>query len=70
MLAAAAALTWLWRSPAAFSLQAAGLLIGCVLATPYSIDYDLMLLAPAIAHSTVSRAALPLTKKQFWPRCG
>jgi len=50
MLAAAAALTWLWRSPAAFSLQAAGLLIGCVLATPYSIDYDLMLLAPAIAY--------------------
>jgi alpha-1,2-mannosyltransferase len=50
MLAAAAALTWLWRSQAAFPLKAAALLIGSVLATPYSIDYDLMLLAPAIAY--------------------
>jgi MFS family permease len=50
MLAAAAALTWLWRSQAAFPLKAAALLIGSLLATPYSIDYDLMLLAPAIAY--------------------
>ncbi|HEY4975076.1 MAG TPA: hypothetical protein VII41_15790, partial [Steroidobacteraceae bacterium] len=50
MLAAAAALTWLWRSRAAHPLKAAGLLIGSVLATPYSLDYDLMLLAPAIAY--------------------
>ncbi len=50
MLAAAAALTWLWRSQAAYPLKAAGLLIGSVLATPYSLDYDLMLLAPAIAY--------------------
>jgi len=47
-LAVAAALIWLWRSRAAFALKAAALLIGCVLATPYSLDYDLMLLAPAI----------------------
>ncbi len=46
----AAAVGWLWRSPAAFSLKAAGLLIGSALATPYSLDYDLMLLAPAIAY--------------------
>ena len=46
----AAALGWLWRSPAAFSLKAAGLMIGSLLATPYSLDYDLMLLAPAIAY--------------------
>jgi len=46
----AAALVWLWRSTAAFPLKAAGLLIGSVLATPYSLDYDLMLLAPAIAY--------------------
>jgi len=46
----AAALTWLWRGRAAFPLKAAGLAIGCVLATPYSLDYDLMLLAPAIAY--------------------
>ena len=35
MLAAAAALTCLWRSQAAYPLKAAGLLIGSVLATPY-----------------------------------
>jgi alpha-1,2-mannosyltransferase len=45
----AAALVWLWRSRAAFALKAAALSIGCLLATPYSLDYDLMLLAPAIA---------------------
>ena len=48
-IAVAAALVWLWRSRAAYPLKAAALLIGCVLATPYSLDYDLMLLAPAIA---------------------
>lgn len=45
----AGALVWLWRSRAPFALQAAALALGCLLATPYSIDYDLMLLAPAIA---------------------
>ena len=48
-LAVAGALVWLWRSRAAFPLKAAALLIGTLLATPYSLDYDLMLLAPAIA---------------------
>jgi alpha-1,2-mannosyltransferase len=49
-LALAAALVWLWRSSAAYPLKAAGLLIGSLLATPYSLDYDLMVLAPAIAY--------------------
>jgi hypothetical protein len=48
-LLVAAALVALWRSAAAFELKAAALLIGCVLATPYVLDYDLMVLAPAIA---------------------
>jgi hypothetical protein len=48
-LAVAAALAWLWRSGAPFAWKAAALLIGTILATPYSLDYDLMLLAPAIA---------------------
>ena len=48
-LAIAAALVWLWRSPAAFALKAAALCLATILATPYSLDYDLMLLAPAIA---------------------
>jgi hypothetical protein len=49
-LAVAAALAWLWHSRTAFPLKAAALAIGCILATPYSLDYDLMLLAPAIAY--------------------
>ena len=48
-VAAAAALAWLWRSRAAFALQAAALAIAAILATPYSLDYDLMAVAPAIA---------------------
>lgn len=46
----AAALVWLWRSPAAYPLKAGALIVGCLLATPYCLDYDLMLLAPAIAY--------------------
>ncbi|HXF89884.1 MAG TPA: glycosyltransferase family 87 protein [Xanthobacteraceae bacterium] len=49
MLAAAVALIRLWRSEAAFALKAAGLVLGALLATPYSLDYDMMVLAPAIA---------------------
>lgn len=52
-VAAAAALAWLWRSPAAFALKAAALAIGAILATPYSLDYDMMVLAPAIAFLAV-----------------
>ncbi len=49
-IAVAAALAWLWRSRVTYPLKAAALALGCVLATPYSLDYDLMLLAPAIAY--------------------
>jgi alpha-1,2-mannosyltransferase len=45
----AGALAWLWRSGAAFPLKAAALIIASILATPYSLDYDLVALAPAIA---------------------
>jgi hypothetical protein len=45
----AGALVWLWRSPASFALKAAALCLAAILATPYSLDYDLMVLAPAIA---------------------
>ena len=48
-LGLAAALVVLWRAAAAFELKAAALLIGSVLATPYVLDYDLVVLAPAIA---------------------
>jgi hypothetical protein len=45
----AAALVWLWRSRESFALKAAALCLAAVLTTPYSIDYDLMVVAPAIA---------------------
>ena len=48
-LAVGAALVWLWRSKAAYSLKAASLVIAVILGTPYSLDYDLMVLAPALA---------------------
>lgn len=46
---AAACLVWLWRSEKAFALKAAALISGSMLATPYLLDYDLMIAAPAIA---------------------
>src|SRR4029079_75587 len=48
-LAVAGDLVGLWRGRASFPIKAAALAIGTILATPYSLDYDLMLLAPAIA---------------------
>jgi alpha-1,2-mannosyltransferase len=42
-------LVWLWRSEAAYPLKAAALVIASILATPYSLDYDFVALAPAIA---------------------
>jgi alpha-1,2-mannosyltransferase len=49
MVALAGALVWLWRSAAAYPLKAAALIVASLLATPYSLDYDFMALAPAIA---------------------
>jgi len=45
----AAALVWLWRSATPYPLKAAALCLGTILATPFTFDYDMMLLAPAIA---------------------
>lgn len=47
--ALAATLAWLWHSDAAFELKAAALALGSLLATPYVLDYDLVVLAVAIA---------------------
>jgi hypothetical protein len=49
----AAALVWLWRAPVEFSLKAGALIIAALLATPYSLDYDMTALAPAIAFLAV-----------------
>jgi hypothetical protein len=48
-LSLAATLAWLWHSDAAFELKTAGLVIASLLATPYVLDYDLVVLAIAIA---------------------
>lgn len=45
----AALLVRLWRGGAPYPLKAAALCVGTLLATPYSLDYDMMVLAPAIA---------------------
>jgi len=47
--AVAASLVWLWRSVAAFPLKAAALATGSLLATPYVLDYDMVVLALPIA---------------------
>jgi hypothetical protein len=39
----------IWRSQIGAGYKGAALCLGALLATPYSLDYDLMLLAPAIA---------------------
>jgi hypothetical protein len=49
-LGLAASLAWLWRSNAAFELKASALATGSLLATPYVLDYDLVVLAVAIAY--------------------
>jgi hypothetical protein len=39
----------LWRGRASFARKGAALCLAAILATPYSLDYDMMVLAPAIA---------------------
>lgn len=55
----------LWRSDAALPLKAAALLAGTLIATPYLLDYDLMVTAPAIAFLVahgLERGFLPYEK--------
>jgi hypothetical protein len=48
-LAAAAVITALWHSNAAYDVKAAALVVGALLATPYLYTYDLVLLAVPMA---------------------
>jgi glycosyl transferase family 87 len=48
-MAAAGLLAWLWHRRAAYSAQAAALSLATILGSPFALDYDLVLLAPAIA---------------------
>ena len=52
-LAVAVALVWLWRSPVHFPLKAAALAIAAVVGAPFSLDYDMTMLAVAIAFLAV-----------------
>jgi alpha-1,2-mannosyltransferase len=42
-------IAWLWQSDAAFDLKASALATTSLLATPYVLDYDLVVLAVSIA---------------------
>lgn len=48
-LSLVATVAWLWRSDVAFELKASALATASLLATPYVLDYDLVVLAIAIA---------------------
>jgi hypothetical protein len=45
---------WIWRTARDENLKAATLLIATLLASPHVLDYDLMILAPAIAFMVVA----------------
>jgi len=49
IVALGAALVRLWRGAAPYPLKAAALCLAAILATPYTFDYDMVVLAPAIA---------------------
>jgi hypothetical protein len=46
-LVAVIAVAWLWRSRSSARLKAAGRILASLLSTHYSLDDDLMVLAPA-----------------------
>jgi hypothetical protein len=52
-IVAGGTLALLWRSPVTFAFKAAALAIASILATPFSLDYDMVLLAVAIAFFAV-----------------
>jgi alpha-1,2-mannosyltransferase len=64
-LALGGAIVWLWRGAASPALKSAALCLAAILATPYSLDYDMMVVAPAIAFFAVDgidRGFLPWEK--------
>jgi alpha-1,2-mannosyltransferase len=48
LLFSALMVLWAWRKPHSFGARAAILCLATLIATPYALDYDLMLLAPAL----------------------
>ncbi|MBV9151003.1 MAG: DUF2029 domain-containing protein [Alphaproteobacteria bacterium] len=53
---AAGAVVWIWRGPGDLSIKAAAVLAATPLATPFVLDYDLLILAPAIGLLAVKLA--------------
>ena len=49
VLAVAFFLVRIWRSESALAFKAAALIAGAILATPYALDYDLVVMGPALA---------------------
>jgi hypothetical protein len=58
-LCAIASVMFLWRGNADPRLKGAALVFATLLATPFALDYDLMLLAPAILLLAARRGLLP-----------
>jgi alpha-1,2-mannosyltransferase len=54
---AVGSVAWIWRSSTDRDLKAALLLVATLLASPHVLDYDLMILAPAIAFMVAAGAA-------------
>jgi hypothetical protein len=54
---AVCSVAWIWRSSADCDLKAALLCVATLLASPHVLDYDLMILAPAIAFLVASAAS-------------
>jgi hypothetical protein len=48
-IAAICGVIWMWRGSCDFNVKAALLMIATLLASPHTLDYDLMILGPAIA---------------------
>lgn len=64
-IAAGAMVLRLWRGRAHDDVKGAGLVIASALATPYAVDYDLVILAPAMAlliRDGLARGFLPYEK--------
>jgi alpha-1,2-mannosyltransferase len=54
---AVGSVAWIWRASTDRDLKAALLLVATLLASPHVLDYDLMILAPAIAFMVAAGAA-------------
>ncbi len=54
-LATLAAIAWAWRGGAEMRIKSAAAIIGTLLTTPYCLDYDMMVLGPALAFLLAQR---------------